>query len=138
MTTQLTFTTRKVYRLSDAAIVSMLEIIQDALINEKPAGEKLLSLRYVPSLEDERDLVESIAGLALSAGVFSQLGNLVQLAVSSHTPFIDHCRIILLEEKDGAFVLTPEYVEHYNATIEAMVERAQEAFQPTAATTEAE
>ena len=124
---------RSVYRLADSSIKEILEIIQEALINETPVGLKLSGLRYVPSQEDERDLVTSDAGIKLSGTVLAQLGNLVQLAFASHTPFIDHVRIVLLEQnQNGEFTLTPEYVEHYNATVEAMIERAKVAFKDPA------
>ncbi len=66
---------------------------------------------------------------ALNDEFIAQLQNLVVYCISTGTHIVDHMRQLRLEEsgeKVGTLVLTPEYLEYYEKTVEKLKEELNE------------
>lgn len=134
MTTSTQETTERseFYRFSDEAISAIRGLIQQALIDEdKSSITKLTNLGFTALGEELYPVADmiTVAGKCLSPTTIAQLGNLVELSAASHTPFADHVRIMRLEVKDGRFAITPEYVDYYNACVQALAAQFMSALQ---------
>ena len=65
----------------------------------------------------------------LSDQVIGQLREILQLSLLTQTNFVDHCRVLRLEESEkteGTLILSESYVEGWNKMSESFHQQAQE------------